>query len=97
VSTTPATPIRTPFAARLRAQQQVRTEPRQFSHNRGSSSVHTRRSSLGAIVRFADVDDDDDDNDDDAGDGDGDGDDGDGDVGDDPESPTNRRSTNRPS
>ncbi|KAL2372635.1 hypothetical protein RJ035_006999 [Blastomyces gilchristii] len=95
VSTTPATPIRTPFAARLRAQQQVRTEPRQLSQNRGSSTVHTRRSSLGAIVRFADVDDDDND-DDDAGDGDGDGDD-DGDVGDEPESPTKRRSMNRPS
>ncbi|PGH03734.1 hypothetical protein GX51_03878 [Blastomyces parvus] len=93
VSTTPATPIRTPFAARLRAQQQARTEPRQFSHKRGSSSVHTRRSSLGAIVRFADVDDDDND-DDDAGDSDGDGDD---DVGDELESPTKRRSTNRPS
>ncbi|QSS49812.1 centrin-binding protein Sfi1 [Histoplasma capsulatum var. duboisii H88] len=90
VSTTPATPIRTPFAARLRAEQ-VRTEPRQFLHNR--TSVHTRRSSLGAIVRFADeaVDDNDDYN---AGDDIGDADD-DGEVGDEPESPTKRRSTNR--
>lgn len=100
VSTTPATPIRTPFAARLRAQQQqVRTEPRQFLPNRGSS-VYTRRSSLGANVRFADEDlyDDDDDDDDGDGDGDGDGDDeDDGEGGYEPESPTKGRSTNRPS
>ncbi|OAX85371.1 hypothetical protein ACJ72_00260 [Emergomyces africanus] len=93
VSTTPATPIRTPFAARLRAQQQqVRTEPRQLLHNRGNR-VHTRRSSLGANVRFADEDgyydeDNDDEDNDDADDGEG---------GDEPESPTKGRSTNMPS
>ncbi|OJD16652.1 hypothetical protein AJ78_03204 [Emergomyces pasteurianus Ep9510] len=88
VSTTPATPIRTPFAARLRAQQQVRTEPRQLLHNRGSS-VHTRRSSLGANVRFADEDGNYDDDNRDA--------DDDGEGGDEPESPTKGRSTNIPS
>lgn len=48
MSTTPATPKRTPFAARLMAQ--ASTEPR---HIPGKKSIK-RRSSLGTNVRFAD-------------------------------------------
>ncbi|KAK2786620.1 hypothetical protein FQN53_006324 [Emmonsiellopsis sp. PD_33] len=60
-STTPATPVRTPFAARLRAQ--ARTEPRVagvgvgMSGGRRAGRGDARRSSLGAIVRFADEED----------------------------------------
>ncbi|EEH44591.1 uncharacterized protein PADG_00880 [Paracoccidioides brasiliensis Pb18] len=82
VSTTPATPIRTPFAARLRAEQ-VRTEPRRFP---ARGRVNIRRSSLGANVRFVD------DKEEERG-----GSDEDGDVDEDePLSPTIKRSTNKP-
>ncbi|PGH09389.1 hypothetical protein AJ79_05701 [Helicocarpus griseus UAMH5409] len=102
VSTTPATPVRTPFAARLRAQQQqqhaqVRTEPRQVvpGSAMGSAKVR-RRSSLGVNVRFAGVDGFDDSDRDRgvSGEGSGDGDD-EGDGGDGIESPTEGRSRNR--
>ncbi|KAJ9348374.1 hypothetical protein DTO280E4_9337 [Paecilomyces variotii] len=51
LSTTPATPLRTPFAARLRAELE---DAKVGSGRRGGTSTN-RRSSLGTSVRFVDV------------------------------------------
>ncbi|KAL1856698.1 hypothetical protein Plec18167_002418 [Paecilomyces lecythidis] len=51
LSTTPATPLRTPFAARLRAELD---DAKVGSGRRGGTSTN-RRSSLGTSVRFVDV------------------------------------------